>query len=292
MKRFTKEVKIGVMAIAALVLLVVGINFFKGIHLFKPTQYVYAHFNNVEGLMTSNPIFADGFQVGIVRSLNYDFEHAGNIYVEIALDDQVKLPKGTIAEIVPEMLGGARMNLIVAPLSQGYIHSGDTLSGKRPKGMAEEASAMLPQAQQLLPKMDSVLVAMHAVLTNSSLTQSMESLASTLKQLQKTTKSLNGLMSKQIPTIADNLAQTTEQFKGISANLAQIDFAATMKKVDATLTDVKSMTNKMNSKDNNFGLLLNDRKLYDHLDATICSADSLMIDLKTHPKRYVHFSIW
>lgn len=292
MKRFTREVKIGLMAVAALALLVVGINFFKGVHLFKPTRYVYAHFTNVEGLMTSNPIFADGFQVGIVRSINYDFEHAGNIYVEIALDDQVKLPKGTKAEIVAEMLGGARMNLIVAPLSEGYVHSGDTIPGKRSRGMAEEASAMLPQAQQLLPKIDSVLVAMQMVLTNPALTQSMESLSSTLKQLDKTTKSLDRLMSKQIPTIANNLAETTEQFKGISSNLAQVDLAATMKKVDATLADVKTMTDKMNAKDNNLGLLLNDRELYDNLNATVSSADSLMIDLKKNPKRYVHFSIW
>ena len=112
MKYFTKEVKIGIAGIIALCILVYGINYLKGIHLFKPSNYFYVKFENINGLTKSSPVFADGFRVGIVRNLYYDYANPGNVVAEIDVEPGLRIPKGSSAELATEMLGGVKMNLL------------------------------------------------------------------------------------------------------------------------------------------------------------------------------------
>ena len=114
MKYITKEVRIGIAGIAALCILVYGINYLKGINLFKPSSYFYVKFHNVNGLTKSSPVFADGFRVGIVRDLYYDYTQPGKVIAEIDVNTDLRIPKGSTAELAAEMLGGVKMNLLLA----------------------------------------------------------------------------------------------------------------------------------------------------------------------------------
>ena len=102
MKYITKEVRIGIAGIVALCVLVYGINWLKGIHMFQPSSYFYAKFQNVNGLTKSSPVFADGVRVGIVRDIEYDYVNPGNVIVEVELDTELRIPKGSSAELGPE----------------------------------------------------------------------------------------------------------------------------------------------------------------------------------------------
>ena len=107
MKYITKEVRIGIAGIVALCVLVYGINWLKGIHMFQPSSYFYAKFQNVNGLTKSSPVFADGVRVGIVRDIEYDYVNPGNVIVEVELDTELRIPKGSSAELVSELMARA-----------------------------------------------------------------------------------------------------------------------------------------------------------------------------------------
>ena len=164
MKYITKEVKIGIAGIAALCILVYGINYLKGIHLFKPTSYFYVKFENVNGLTKSSPVFADGYSVGIVRNLYYDYTHPGNVVAEIDVDPDLRIPKGSTAELATEMLGGVRMNLLLANNPREKYEIGDTISGNLNNGMLEQVSNLMPQIEKMLPKLDSILTSLNTAL--------------------------------------------------------------------------------------------------------------------------------
>jgi phospholipid/cholesterol/gamma-HCH transport system substrate-binding protein len=112
--KISKEFKIGLAGIAALFILIYGINFLKGINMFKPASYFYVKFADVNGLAKSSPVYADGVRVGIVRSISYDYSQSGNVIVEVEVDNDLRIPMGSSAELVSELMGGVRMNLLLA----------------------------------------------------------------------------------------------------------------------------------------------------------------------------------
>ena len=238
MKYITKEVRIGIAGIVALCVLIYGINWLKGIHMFQPSSYFYAKFENVNGLTKSSPVFADGVRVGIVRAV------------------------------------------------------GDTIPGTLNNGMMESAAKLIPKVEEMLPKLDSILISLNNILGDKSIPATLHSIEKTTANLAVVSSQVKGLMSNDIPQLTSKLNTIGDNFVVISGNLKEVDYAATFKKIDETLANVKILTEKLNSKDNTIGLLFNDPTLYNNLNATTENAASLLEDLKEHPKRYVHFSLF
>ena len=113
MKGFNKEVKIGIAGVIALFLLIYGINYLKGVSLFEPTKYFYVQFENINGLSKSSPVFADGFKVGIVSDLKYDYVHPGEVVAQIDVEPSLRIPKGSTAELQSDLLGNVKLNLLL-----------------------------------------------------------------------------------------------------------------------------------------------------------------------------------
>ena len=292
MKYITKEVRIGIAGIIALCVLIYGINWLKGIHMFQPSSYFYAKFQNVNGLTKSSPVFADGVSVGIVRDIYYDYVNSGNVIVEVELDTELRIPKGSSAELVSELMGGVRMNILLANNPREKYAVGDTIPGKLNNGMMESVAQLMPKVQEMLPKLDSILISLNNILGDKSIPATLHSMETTTANLAVVSSQMKGLMSKDIPQLTGKLNTIGDNFIAISGNLKEIDYAATFKKIDETLANVKILTEKLNSKDNTLGLLFNDPSLYNNLNATTENAASLLEDLKAHPKRYVHFSLF
>lgn len=292
MKYITKEVRIGIAGIIALCILVYGINYLKGINMFKPSSYFYVKFQNVNGLAKSSPVFADGVRVGIVRDIYYDYNQAENVIVEVELDTELRIPKGSSAELVSELMGGVRMNILLANNPREKYAVGDTIPGKLNNGMMESVAALMPQIEQMLPKLDSIMISLNNILNNQSIPATLQSVEKTAANLEVASGQLKVLMGRDIPQLTGKLNTIGDNFITISGNLKEIDYAATFKEIEQTLANVKMVTEKLNSKDNTVGLLLNDPQLYNNLNATTANAASLLEDLKEHPKRYVHFSLF
>ena len=287
-----KEVKIGLIGILAIGMLIFGINYLRGVAMFKSSRSYYVEFNNINGLPVSSPVFANGYKIGLVRDIQYNYEKLGTVTVEVEVEEGMRIPTGSKGELVTEMLGTVKMNLLLNLESQNYLQPGDTLQGFANNGIMGVAETMVPKLELMLPKMDSILNSLNKLMADPALAATLHNAEQVTANLTVTTHELNKLMKNDLPKITGNLNSMTDNLNTISYNLKGIDYAATMRSIDSTLYNVRVLTNKLNSKDNTIGLLFNDPTLYNNLSTTTANAASLLEDLKSHPKRYVHFSLF
>lgn len=303
MKIFNREVKIAFTAIVAIVLVYLLINFMKGINVFKSSNTYYVRFDNIAGLAVSNAVYANGYPVGIVRGIQYDYGNHERVVVAIELDKEMHMPRGTKAELVTSLMGGVTMSLMLGPNPTDNLAQGDTISGGLHEGAVEKVEALMPTIMDMLPKLDSIVTNIARLSADPALAQTLRNTAEITNNLRRTSAKLDAMVGRDLPQMMQNLNKTSRNVERLSNNLAAINLQETMNEVNASLAEVKqfsaninALTNdlnsKLNSRDNTFGLLLNDRKLYDNLNRTVSSADSLLINVKAHPKRYVHFSIF
>lgn len=302
MKFLTKEVRIALVTIAGIVLLFFGLNFLKGRALFSNRNIYFARFSDISGLSASNPIYADGYQVGIVRSINYNYERSGIVLVQFEVDNDLRIPKGSSAEIESDLMGNVKMNLLLANNPHERVEVGDTIQGGINGGMLGSVGQLMPMVEKMLPKLDSILSNVNMLLADPALSQTLHNAQATTANLVVSTRELNTLMAslnRRVPGmmnkadyVLSEAGQTMHNTKTLTSNLAAVDVAGTMAKVDKTLANVQQFTDRLNSKNSSLGLLMNDASLYNNLNTTVLSADSLLTDFKARPKRYIHFSVF
>ena len=295
MKFFTKEVQIALVAIFGLVILFFGMKFLKGLSIFSKGNTYVVVFDNVTGLSASSPVYVNGVKVGTVTSIDCDYTHPDKIVAAVGLDEQLTLPQGTRAEIVSDLLGNVKLELKLGDVTAESLAVGDTIVGGMQSGLMSKATGMVPQIEKMLPKLDSILASVNALLADPTLNRSLHNveditagLTTTAGELNKLTVSLN----RQLPAIMSKADGVMANADTLTHSLNTLDLASTMAKVDQTLHNVEQMTAKLNSNEGTLGLLMRDAELYNNLNSTMAHADSLMIDLKSHPKRYVHFSVF
>jgi len=295
MKKVSKEVQIAIVAIVGIVVLYVGMQFLKGLPIFSTDRNYYVKFNDVSGLSVSSPIYANGYRVGVVEDVIYDYNHQDKIVAVIGLNKEMRLPKGSSAEIASDLLGNIKLELVLGPNPIEFLQPGDTISGGLQQGVMGLAAGMVPQIQAMLPKLDSILMNVNLLLSDPALKNSLHHIDQITGNLTTTTNELNAMASalnRQMPSMVKNADSMLANANDLTRNLNELDLAATMAKVNNTLQNVEQMTAKLNSNEGTLGLLMRDPALYNNLNATMMHADSLMIDLKAHPKRYVHFSVF
>jgi phospholipid/cholesterol/gamma-HCH transport system substrate-binding protein len=295
MKFFTKEVKIALVAIVGIVVLFFGMNFLKGMSIFSNDNTYYVRFKDISGLSASNPIYADGFQVGVVKGIIYDYEGNDDILVRFDVDNNLRIPKGSSAEIVSDLMGNVKMNILLANNPRERIAPGDTLDGTISPGLMGSISELVPTVEKMLPKVDSILASVNALLADPAIAQSLHNVRTITTDLTRSTKELNQLLAQvngEVPGLMAKANGVLDNTNTLTGNLAALDFQGTMSQVNQTLANVQSFTDKLNSNEGSLGLLMNDPGLYNNLNSTMRSADSLLVDLKSHPKRYVHFSLF
>lgn len=295
MKFFTREVKIALVAIAGVVILFFGMNFLKGLTLLSNDTGYKVTFKDITGLSSSTPIYANGFVVGVVTGIQYNYDQKGDIVVTIDLDKNMRVPKGSTAEIESDFMGNVKLNLKLAPNSGLFLSPGDVIEGHVRKGALGQVADMVPSIERLLPKIDSILTNVNAILANPAINQSLDNLQGVTANLQTSSKQLNTLMAglnQSVPTMVGKANKVLDNTGTLTANLAAIDVDGTMRQVNQTLANVQELTQKLNSNEGSLGLLMRDPTLYNNLNATMKSADSLLINVRQHPKRYVHFSLF
>ncbi|MBP3251163.1 MAG: MCE family protein [Prevotella sp.] len=295
MKFFTSEVKIGLVAIAGVVILFFGLSFLKGLTMFSSGNNYFARFENISGVSASSPVYANGFRVGVVERIDYDYSRPDNIVAMLGLDRQMRLPKGTTVEITSDLLGNVQLQLKMGNDMSSLLSVGDTISGAVQQSIMSKAGDMVPQVEQMLPKLDSILASLNALLADPALSSSLHNVERVTASLTSTTQQLGQLsaqLNRQVPQMmskADGVLANTE---GLTRKLGDIDFQQTMQRVDATLGNLQQTTASLNNNEGTLGLMLRDPQLYNSLNATVRSADSLLNDIKQHPKRYINVSVF
>lgn len=290
---FTKEAKIGIVSIISLALLYFGINYLKGINLFQPSNHYEVIFNNVKGVTISSPVYVEGFKVGLVRDIRYDYEAMNKITVDISLEDKMRINKGSYITIVNSFLGGAELHIHLNKYVEDYFKPGDQIEGRMTEEMMQSVQEkILPSVEVMLPKIDSILGGIQTLINHPALLQSLNHVENTTANLESSTRELNRLLANDVPEIVEGLKTITSNFSDVSTELKTLDLQTTVESINSTLANLKVTTEKFNSTDNSIGLLLNDRALYDNLNGTAENASKLLLDLRENPKRYVHFSVF
>lgn len=300
---FSREVKVGIMAITAISVLYIGLNFLKGIDIFSPVYEYYATYENIGGLVPSSPVFVKGFKVGQVDEIKYDFSKRESFVIRISVIKDIKLPKGTKVELFDDgIMGGKAIQLVYDPIaaSQSIYHPNDTIESQQGNSiMAQVASNLMPKIDNVTQQTELLLRSVRKLVESKELKNSLSSIEHTTADLSVSSSQLKLMMGNDVPRILSNVNVVTSDFKQISGNLKKIDYAGTVSTIDQTISTIDRttaklgvITEKMNSNEGSIGLLLNNKDLYLSLKNTANSADKLLIDLKQNPNRYVQFSLF
>lgn len=297
-KILNKEFGIGLSVIVAILILVFGIDYLKGINLFRPSNYYMAYYDNVDELSISSPVLINGFKVGQVREINFNYNRPGKIEVVMALDKNLELPEGTRAEIGTTLLSGARIELAVGS-GPGMVKVGSELpTGSKAGLMSAVQDGLMPAITSILPKVDSLLYNLNQIAGNPAIGQSISRLDGLTADLLATTGGLNTMMNKQIPAIAGNAAKATQGLDTIVSNLGLLSYQLKALPLNTTVDNVNQLTanlsdfsKQLTDKNSTLGLLTSDPELYNRLNQVSADIDSLIVDIKKNPKRYISIKL-
>lgn len=287
-----KEIKIGIMGIVALVVLFFGIKFLKGIDIFTNHHTYYVAFPDAKGLSKNSKVYANGYDIGIVKDIIYDYERPGNIIVEVSVDPRVILRTGSIIRLDNGLMGGCTLNMYLENNLGTIYQPGDTIQGSISDGLMTKAADMMPQVQQLIAEVDQLVKSVNLLINNPDIPIIVSNIREVTANLNVTAQNVNGLLKNEVPTVLHTYNNVGNNVIDLTDNLKKVDIQQTLDSVNATLASVHQVMENVQNPNGTVGKLLKDPALYDNLNHTVQSADSLVTDLKAHPKRYVHFSVF
>lgn len=298
-KIFSKEFVIGLSVIVALVVLFFGIDYLKGINLFRPANFYVANYDNVEGLAVAAPVTIDGFKVGQVREINFNYDKPGKIEVLMALNKKLMVPEDSKAVIGSTLLSGSFINIELGKSKKLIPLGGEIPTGRQPDLMASLSNDIMPSVNSILPKVDSLMMNLNALVSNQSLLLSMNRLDGITKNVLYATDGLNRTMNSDVPMIMGNAGKITNNLNTVTGDLGkfsnslnQLPLQQTMGNVEQLTANLKSFSEELNKMDGTLGLMMKDPELYNRLNRISADVDSLIVDIQRNPKRYVSIKLF
>lgn len=303
--KHSKEFAIGLSVVIALAVLFFGIEYLKGNNIFKPANYYVTSYTNVAGLAQSAPVTLNGFKVGLVREIEYDYAHPGQVNVELSLDKELRLPEGSVAILATDMLGTSSVELILGK-SDKFIEVGQKVPGKQAEGlMSKVTDDILPAVGEIMPKVDSLLTALNDIASNPAINSSLNHINTAMSNIETSSKQLSTAMNSMpgiagdakvtmanVRKMSENLTTIANDLTTLASQLKDMPIDQTMENVYQTSQTLKELMNQINDKKSSLGMLLNDPKLYNNLSNASASLDSLLIDVKKNPKRYISIKLF
>ena len=290
-KFFTKEVKIGISAVVCLVLMFVVIQFLKGIDVTKPANYYTIKFDNVSDVMVSTPVNVNGYKVGVVHEMQYDYESNGAL-VMINLDKELRIPRDSKISISKTIMGNASINIDLNPYVSEYYESGDVIEGSAGSDLMSSIGGMVPQINAIVQKVDSVLGGLNNIVNDPALIAAIQNLDDITANLNTMTSELEKTIQNDLPQIVENVTTITNNVDTLTSTLNTLPIEATLAQVTTLLGNIEQATAQLNKTDNTAGLLLNDQELYNRLNSTVTSLDSLLNDIRQNPKKYINVKVF
>ena len=300
-KIFTKEVIIGLSVAVAILILIFGIEFLKGINVFKPSNFYIAQYDNVAGLETAAPVLIDGYKVGQVREINFNYENPGKIEVLLALNKQLRLPQDSKAIIGSTLLSGSFVEIKLGHSPEILEIGSEINTGVSGDLMTTVSDEILPAVSNIMPKIDSLLISVNNLASDPSLVASIKNIETITNNASSASKNLNLLMQnlrQQMPGMIqganlaiDNLDSITANLTVLSEELKKLPLNQTMDNVNGLTANLEKFSASLNNPNSTLGELTHDAELYNRLNRVVADVDSLIVDIKKNPKRYISIKL-
>ncbi len=289
--KYSREFKVGVLAIVCLGILYFGFNFLKGINIFSPTKVYVGTFDRINGLTAQAPVYMKGYQVGLVESIQYDFKQIPAFTVNVSIDKTIELPRGTQMALVADgLLGGGaiELQLPLMPNRAMPYQKGDTLPTHIEPGLIDNLqTGLLANLDSLLNEANTLLASLNEQLNEGSIYATLQHIEQITRDLTVSSKDIRALTHNQLPAIMDKADATIEGLNDIINDVKAADIQGTVGKVDSTISTLNAA---LQSQEGTVGMLLNDKTLYDNLnmaledlDKAVLNVDSIMMSIKARP---------
>lgn len=317
--KYSKELRTGFIAVATIFAFVWGYNFLKGNDIFSKQRVYYTAYENVGGLTQSNAVTVNGYKVGLVKDVYFEPVERKRLIVEFMLTaDNYEIPKGTKAVLVSDLLGTTSINLIIGN-EGGYIEEGDTLPSEIEAdllaGINELSSSLVTtkvKADRLFDSLDSLVNDVRDVLgkgeRDSDVNRAFRKLAQTMDNLESATSKIDGILDEDgrlgkiladvegftttLDENKDEIDNLLNNLSSFSDSLAAAELASTINNANKTLEELAQAMEKINNGEGTIGKLFQDETVYANLEAATRDLDSLFVDIKENPNRYVHVSVF
>ena len=304
--KYAREIKVGLLATVCLFLLFFGFNFLKGVNIFSPTNSYHGTFAHLHGLEEQAAVSIRGHQVGHVDKIHYDYTRDSAFIVDISINKDIALPQGTKMAIVSDgLLGGVVIDLLLPQQSsmtndqlpmtnnQSPIEHGSFLPTTFVPSLMESLQGQLiAKISSAVENIDSLVAVVNTQLEGNHVQSALTNIDRVSGNLSVVSSDLKKLMNNQVPRIVNNADTAVANLNTVIADIKAADLQATVARVDNAVDNVNGLVGDVRSENGTLGQLIYNKSLYNHIDATVVSADSLIVDLKAHPKRYVHFSLF
>lgn len=298
--KYTREIKVGVLAIICVFLLFYGLNFLKGVNIFSPTNSYHGVYTNLHGLEEQASVFIMGHKVGQVDRLRYDFTKDSAFTVDISIRKDIVLPEGTsLALRADGLLGGMALELLFPEdateklQQQALIKHGATLPTVYLPGLMENLqNELIAKIANAVEQVDTLVAQLNGQLEGDHLKSTLANVNRISGDLTDVSGDLRRIMNTQVPGIVNNADTAIANLNTVIADIKAADLKATVARVDTAIEGVNAVVADVRAQKGTLGQLIYNKSLYNHVDATVISADSLLTDIKAHPKRYVHFSVF
>ena len=295
-KRLTRQtVKIGFFTLLAIVILYLGITYLKGLSISARSKTYYVAMNDVTGINVATRVFVNGYKVGSVRKMEYDYRNNGETILTLTLEPDIKLPQGTQVQVAQTLLSGALVNLVLPEVETGvYLNAKDTIPmSTRPsaKSLEQLQSEFVPRLSTTLSRMDSVLLQANAILSNPNIEPTLADVRQSAQHINASSAQLQQSL-RSLPTIMGRIDHTSAKVESFASRLDSLQLQETIANLESTSRELKSFTQRLNQSDGTVGRLLNEDGLYNRIDSVTTSLDALIQDIKAHPKKYVKLSLF
>lgn len=291
-----REIKVGILAAVCLFLLFFGLNFLKGVNIFSPTNSYHGVFYNLHGLEEQAAVYILGHKVGQVDRIHYDFTRDSAFTIDISVNKDIALPEGTQMALVSDgLLGGMAIELKLSDVSEQYsvVERGTFLSTAYEPGLMESLQGeLLAHVDRAVQDIDSLVASLQGQVAGNHIQSALQNVDRVSGDLTVVSSDLKKMMNNQVPRIVNKADTMVNNLNTVVADIRDADLKSTVGRVDKAVDGVNAVVADVRSQEGTLGQLIYNKALYNHIDATVVSADSLLTDLKAHPKRYVHFSLF
>lgn len=312
MPKISKEIKIALLGICAILLFVFGYNYLKGTGVFSSSRIIFAEYDNVQGLTPACYVQLQGFTIGTVKDIELSETHPGKVLVSMSVDKKINIPADSKAAIISVDLLGTKAVDLVQGTSKQLVDDNGIIAGEITLGTIESlgasASPAIDNAKNVLASLDTTMHGINEILDaegKSNLKHTLADLNKTMSDFKQFASTLNA-QSEKIASLVSNLNSFTgtldkngatitkvlNNAEATTANLRKVDFEGTIRELKTTMDDLQTTLNKVNQGSGSMAMLMNDDKLYRNLKNTLATANNLLADINARPSRYINVAIF